>query len=157
MTFRIIPRISDVLFERFWSNVERRGVCWVWTGRLSGRRGVMRIGNIDLLVHRTAFHWFCGGLDPDLTVHQRCGVPTCVRPSHLEAITLSESGRRGLWAGMAGRARPHDLCLRQASTGLPGTIGERPQTCLVARCTFVLLQTERLTGGNEPGDHLPSR
>ena len=35
---------------------------------------------------------FVQGVDPDLTVHQRCGVPVCVRDTHLDAITLSESG-----------------------------------------------------------------
>jgi hypothetical protein len=123
MTFLIIPPISDALIDDFWSNVERRAVCWVWTGRISGHRGVMRIGNHDFLAHRIAFDWFSGGLDPDLTVHQRCGVPVCVRNTHLDAITLSESGRRGLWAGMAGRVRLHDLCLRQANTGLPRKLG----------------------------------
>jgi len=113
MTFLSIPPVNDVLRTLFLSQVQHRATCWIWTGRFNGRNGIMRIGNQQLLVHRISFAWFVGDLDPDLVVMRRCGMPTCVCPSHLEAVTLQESGRRGLWAGMAGRALLHDRCLRQ--------------------------------------------
>jgi hypothetical protein len=127
MTFRIIPPVNADLHDRFLSQVQRRATCWVWTGRFSGRRGVMRIGDKDLLAHRISFAWFVGDLDPSLAVKPRCGLPECVRPDHLEAISMVVSGQRGLWAGMAGRARLHDRCLRHSANDyqsyLEGTMG----------------------------------
>jgi hypothetical protein len=89
MTFLTIPPVNDVLRALFLSQVQHRATCWVWKGRFNGRKGIMRIGDQHLLAHRVSYAWFVGDLDPE------------------------ESGSRGLWAGLAGRALLHDRCLRQ--------------------------------------------
>jgi hypothetical protein len=115
MARKSIPPVNDVLRDRFMSQVQRRATCWVWTGRFNGHRGVMRIGDKDLLAHRISFAWFVADLDPAFAVKPRCGLLGCVCPDHLRAVSMAVSGTLGWWAGLAGRARLHDRCLRQGN------------------------------------------
>ncbi len=90
--------------ERFWSHVDKTPTCWLWTGKLSptgyaqfrsGGRGSPLVG-----VHRWAFMEAYDVVLPAGAGREQldhlCRVRHCVRPSHLELVTLRENLERGI-------------------------------------------------------------
>lgn len=72
-----------------------RGRCWLWTGHVNKRGyGVFSLDGRKVYVHR--FSWVAanGPIPEGLTIDHLCCVKTCVRPSHLEPVTLEENYRR---------------------------------------------------------------
>lgn len=81
---------------RFGAKIASRGDCWEWTGSRDpagyGRFSIMGNSGINLdLAHRVAYELAKGPLGPVLEVDHRCRHRWCVRPSHLEAVTLQEN------------------------------------------------------------------
>jgi hypothetical protein len=73
--------------------------CWLWLGapdangyarvtmRQPGKRNPLRV-----CVHRVAFEVFKEApLGPDMTVHHRCYVKTCINPGHLDEVTNGDN------------------------------------------------------------------
>lgn len=85
--------------QRFWEKVDKSGDCWVWTAstRPSGTRhyGRIKVSGRDQLAHRVAYELEVGPIPDGLTIDHLCKNTLCVRPSHLEAVTLAENIRRG--------------------------------------------------------------
>ncbi len=87
------------LQTRFWAKVNRRGPdeCWPWTaGANSKGYGKISVNGRYRLAHRVA--WELANqkpVPPGLTVDHACGVPLCVNPRHLEAVSNLENNRRG--------------------------------------------------------------
>lgn len=82
--------------ERFWEQVEKTDECWIWTGHKNrdgyGRFGV---GGIQVQAHRWAYEESNGPIPKGLVIDHLCRVPSCVRPDHLEPVTLAENTTRG--------------------------------------------------------------
>jgi hypothetical protein len=84
--------------SRFWEYVEKTSYCWLWGAHTDaagyGRFG-LRMGpknwKRNYLAHRYSYELAYGGVPDGLVVHHKCGVRSCVNPSHLEAITQSEN------------------------------------------------------------------
>lgn len=96
MTYAPIPDPTPDRLRRFMAKVDKTDGCWNWTGATQtkgygsfgwGPRGQAR----SFLAHRLAYAWFVGPLDPTLTVDHLCFNRRCVRPQHLEAVTLGEN------------------------------------------------------------------
>lgn len=102
--------------ERFWAKVDKAGPtpdarpdlgnCWLWLGWRNDRGyGSFFDGGKDIRAHH-----FLTGHPPDGFVSDHlCRVTSCVRPSHLEFVTISENTRRGLSSALR---PPLTHCLR---------------------------------------------
>lgn len=92
---------TDVVAERFWAKVEKTDGCWLWTGMKTGKQhkyGQMRVkpkGPWALMVaHRIAYLLERGEIPTGLTLDHTCSNTLCVRPDHLEPVTLGENVER---------------------------------------------------------------
>lgn len=107
--------------ERFWPKVDKNGPipetrpnlgrCWVWTGcknpdRPYGRFGVGDGSNRSVLAHRWSYEDEYGPIPEGLDIDHLCRNVSCVRPSHLEAVTHLVNVRRGV-SGDRQRAKTH--------------------------------------------------
>lgn len=70
--------------------------CWIWCGRVNenGYGWVSDNGKLRL-AHRVAYEKVKGSIPSGLVLDHLCGVPGCVNPNHLEAVTQQENLRRG--------------------------------------------------------------
>ena len=97
--------------ERFWSKVQRADVgCWEWERALA-TNGYAQFWNGERLVaaHRYAYELEVGPIPEGLVLDHLCRVPTCVRPDHLEPVTMAENTRRGFSAReVCRRGHPFD-------------------------------------------------
>jgi hypothetical protein len=123
-----IPSRNGPTEERFWRCVDKEGpipavfwdsindcyrpggdagACWVWS-RTPNNKGYGHFydgSTADLVyVHRYSYELHNGPVPADLRVDHLCCVRTCVRPSHLEAVSNGENIRRGLVAKRQGYA-----------------------------------------------------
>ena len=89
----------------FWSHVDKNGPipkvrpelgnCWIWTGWKYPRGyGKLRHGKKYKRAHRVAYEEINGPLAEGLQPDHLCFVTSCVRPTHLEAVTEKENIRR---------------------------------------------------------------
>lgn len=99
--------ISGTLEERFWARVDKRGECWLWTGRKSEKGyGSFSDGDRSKLAHRVSYELLVGPIPKELEVDHTCHTKdchkgndcphrACVRISHLELVPHIENIRRG--------------------------------------------------------------
>lgn len=84
--------------ERFISKVEMSDGCWLWraaidTGGVSGGGGYGRFyheGRVQY-AHRFAYEMWVGPIPEGLVIDHTCGNRACVKPHHLEAVTMREA------------------------------------------------------------------
>lgn len=115
----LTPRMEPVMqpqytlrqIANFWDKVDRNGPvpehrpdlgpCWLWTA-WKDRKGYGRTSvwvnqkSTTLNAHRVAWEieaW--ATIEPGLTVDHLCRVTSCVRPSHMELVPMSENVLRG--------------------------------------------------------------
>jgi len=91
----------SALPETFWTHVDKTDACWIWTGALqsSGYGSVGIGGKKTALVHRLSYEAHVGpipdGYTIDHVVARGCTDRRCLRPDHLEPVTIAENNRRG--------------------------------------------------------------
>lgn len=93
--------------ERFMASVEQ-GEHWLWTGTLSANGyGRFYLRGRFLAAHRVSL--LLAGRDvPDaLTVDHLCRVRNCVRPDHLELVTIRENVLRGTGLSAVNAMKTH--------------------------------------------------
>jgi hypothetical protein len=90
-----------LLEERFWSKVDLDGAtadddCYNWTGALDRQGyGQFWLGDRSGLAHRVAYELARGPIPDGLTLDHLCRNRKCVRPDHLEPVTIKENTLRG--------------------------------------------------------------
>jgi hypothetical protein len=77
----------------FWSRVVISDGCWEWIGKTDGE-GYGRFG-ASSRAHRYSYENSVGLIPPGLVLDHLCLNPICVRPDHLEAVTIAENTFRG--------------------------------------------------------------
>jgi HNH endonuclease len=83
--------------DKFWSNIEKTGSCWLWTAAITHEGyGSLTINNLKIYAHRFSYELHCGIIPGDLTVDHVCRVRRCVNPDHLRLL----SARDNVLAGM---------------------------------------------------------
>lgn len=91
--------LSPAQIERFWSCVQRSDGCWLWTSALDrdgyGRFRAKIAGRpLQTGAHRVAFVLLRGPIPDGLQLDHTCREKRCVRPDHLEPVTIAENRRR---------------------------------------------------------------
>jgi len=99
--------------ERFWSYVDKSGECWTWTGYKKNGYGAFWItrDGVDRMqqAHRFAYELELGPIPEGMTLDHLCHTavaddcregfdcphPACVRPDHLDPMSLSNNIRAG--------------------------------------------------------------
>jgi hypothetical protein len=83
--------------ERFWARVDKRNdsECWLWTGGFMGTGyGGFFLNGRMTVAHRVAYELLVGPIPDGLHIDHLCRVRACVKPDHLEPVTLAENNRR---------------------------------------------------------------
>lgn len=83
--------------ERFWPKVEKQeGGCWLWLSTIT-RDGYGHFWLQGKLVsaHRFAYELLVGPIPSGLTLDHLCRVRACVKPEHLEPVTVRDNVLRG--------------------------------------------------------------
>ena len=90
-------RPKGTLEERFWASLEQdpehpKG-CWEWTGYRNERGyGTIGVNYGGKLAHRISYDLHNGTDSPSyMPIHHTCGNNPCVRPEHLQRISLEEN------------------------------------------------------------------
>lgn len=87
------------LLGRFWGKVDKSGDCWIWTAsRSKGGYGQFNAGaGRPTAAHRYSYELANGPIPSGFHVDHKCHTPSCVRPDHLQAVTVRENSenRRG--------------------------------------------------------------
>lgn len=91
-------RTADV--ERFLVKVDTTGDCWTWQSSKSAKGyGEFFLNHNKvrrkIYAHRFAYELLAGPIPDGLHLDHLCRNPSCVRPSHLEPVTLQENTARG--------------------------------------------------------------
>lgn len=80
--------------QRFWEKVDTTAGegCWQWLAYKSpSGYGTIRINKKNTMAHRQAYELLVNKIPSDMTVDHLCKNPSCVNPSHMEIVTLSEN------------------------------------------------------------------
>ena len=77
--------------EAFIAKVDMSGPCWTWTAAKNSK-GYGCFGRH--LAHRWAYEQWVGPIPLFMTIDHLCCNKLCVRPTHLEVVTLAENNRR---------------------------------------------------------------
>lgn len=83
---------------RFWANVDKTEYCWEWTGqKFKGGYGQFWLDYKFIGAHRQSYLWEHGSIPEGYDVdHFECDNTSCVRPSHLKAVTHAQNIQRGM-------------------------------------------------------------
>jgi hypothetical protein len=104
---------------RFEAKIDKRVLgCWEWTGaKTSAGYGQFQTGKYSTTgnplpeyAHRIAYELYVGPIGPGLTIDHLCRNRACVRPDHLEPVSVRENLMRG--EGISARYARSDYCSR---------------------------------------------
>lgn len=90
-------RWANISLEaRFWAHVRKTDGCWEWTATCSttGYGRVHAWGRAEQ-AHRVAYRLMVGEIPAGLTIDHLCRNRKCVKPEHLEVVTMRENILRG--------------------------------------------------------------
>lgn len=100
--------------ERFWAKVDKTDTCWLWVGATTtagyGRFTITlgyRKPQSFVQAHRFSYELLIGPIPAGLTIDHLCRTPACVRPDHLEPVTMRENILRGNSVAAANAAKTH--------------------------------------------------
>jgi HNH endonuclease len=133
-------------FER--RKVESDGGHWlIASAQKSGTPHLLIEGRLRP-AHHLSYAWWCGPLRTDQVVFRTCGVPTCVHPDHLNAVTKGDASRAHLggierWRETHGPTHEERAAMRQA------------RAVEAARLEAKALWVQRLAALMPEGDWLP--
>ncbi len=100
--------------EKFWSQVDKLGACWRWTGNISLKGYAVFYANHDGLkfwkAHRFSWHINNGPIPKGLQVLHKCDNPWCTNPEHLWLGTNADNHADKLAKGRQSKGRVVNTC-----------------------------------------------
>jgi len=97
----------------FWQKVNKTDTCWEWVGaKQSKGYGSFFIDGTSYLVHRLAYMDSFGEIPRGLVVDHLCCYKPCVRPAHLEAVTIRENNWRAYLSTRRYCPEGHEMTFR---------------------------------------------
>lgn len=92
----------------FYARIEITPTCWLWRGRADkDGYGTFYMVGQSSLAHRIAYAMFHGDLLPGLTIDHLCRTRNCVKPTHLEQVTIGTNTLRGDTVPARRKAQTH--------------------------------------------------
>jgi len=85
--------------ERFWAKVEKTSGCWYWRGKGVSNYGTFTFKGTSMPAHRWAYTAEYGPIPRGKVIDHLCRRHNCVRPQHMEAVTIKENVLRGVGQG----------------------------------------------------------
>lgn len=80
-----------IVAERFWSQVDITGECWLWTGHLTDGYGRIKVDGRFVAAHQWSYV-NAGKVIPDgMMLDHICHDRACVNPSHLRPVTHKQN------------------------------------------------------------------
>jgi hypothetical protein len=95
--------VLPTLIERFWAKVDKNGPivlpelgpCWIWTAwKTDEGYGYFSVGRQKARAHRFIYEREISPIPIGYEVDHLCINPSCVRPDHLEAVTVQINHQR---------------------------------------------------------------
>lgn len=82
--------------DRFLAKIQvQPDSCWIWHGNTRNRYGIFPDENRRLwIAHRWIYTYLYGPIPSNLHLDHLCRNPSCVKPTHLEAVSQQENNRR---------------------------------------------------------------
>lgn len=76
--------------KKFWLRVNKTSTHWLWTGSVSGRGyGQYHASTKQrTTAHRWSWMIHYGPIPKGFQIHHKCEVQLCIKPSHLELLTV---------------------------------------------------------------------
>lgn len=68
--------------------------CWIWKGRLVPTYRNTTVRGRSIYAHRAMYIQEKGPIPKDYVIDHLCRIRCCIRPEHLEAVTVAENQRR---------------------------------------------------------------
>lgn len=129
-TGRLLPTDPKI---RFWYNVKVTDTCWLWTGSCNpAGYGQFCVAGKRLNVHRYAYELLIGPIPKGYTIDHvwanGCRNKNCVKPAHLEAVTIKVNVQR--WAQSLETCKQGHPWTTESTYYYP-TTGKR--TCIICR------------------------
>jgi hypothetical protein len=109
----MVAKSVGALFERrLWSKVEKSDEgCWLWLASVTGGGyGRFKHSGRMHVAHRVVYEQMVGPIPAGLTLDHLCRNRRCVRPDHLEPVTMRENVLRGNTITAANSKKTH--CVR---------------------------------------------
>src|SRR5262245_12418777 len=86
--------MNDKDTRRFWSKVDKTGICWLWRGARNRQAyGMFHLQGEMRRAHRVAYELTYGAIPDGLFVCHTCDTPACVRPDHLWLGTARDNAQ----------------------------------------------------------------
>ena len=96
---------------RFESKINRTDHCWLWTGCVGTKGyGYARSDGRNALAHRVAWQMYRGEIPSGLQIDHLCRNRKCVRPEHMELVTIRTNVLRGIGLSAINARKTH--CIR---------------------------------------------
>jgi hypothetical protein len=122
-----------MLPDRFWAKIDKDGPipvdrpdlgpCWLWTASCRKGYGSFWWQGAMISAPKLSYEAACGPIETGLTVDHLCFTTACVRPSHLEAVTMQTNLARR-------RLRLSDACASgHAFTPENTYVGKKGREC----------------------------
>ncbi len=102
--------MTPAQLRHFEAKVERvtESGCWIWMGSLGrGQYGRLRDGALTRYAHVMSYEHYCGPIGHGLQLDHLCRVPSCVNPSHLEAVAARTNVLRSLGVAAKNASKRH--------------------------------------------------
>lgn len=143
--------------ERFWSQIDKSGDCWTWTGRKDkAGYGMMSIKKKGKRCNRFSWEIHHGPIPRGLYVCHSCDNPSCVNPAHLflgnDADNMHDMIAKGRNKRIGKKGETHHMAklTEQLVLDIRSEIAkdkkqyELAKQFNVGRCTISLISTNKI-------------